>query len=191
MCAGAVGYRTLNLAGITDGDALGLTGFGGSAHVVLQLTKYRYPNSPVFVFAHQESGREFARQCGADWAGDTTQRPPAPLRAIIDTTPAWKPVVEALANLRPGGRLVINAIRKEEYDKEYLQRLSYHDHLWMEREVKTVANVTSDDLAEFLPLAARACIQPTVQTYALREANQALVELKRKPVKGVKVLLVP
>jgi len=190
LCAGAVGYRSLKLTEMIDGDPLGLTGFGGSAHLVLQMAKYLFPNSPVFVFAHQEVGRAFARQSGADWAGETSERAPTSLRAIIDTTPAWKPVVEALANLRPGGRLVINAIRKEDRDKDYLLRLSYQEHLWMEREIKTVANVTSADLAEFLPLAARAGIRPTVELYPLADANRAIIDLKRKPVQGSKVLVV-
>jgi propanol-preferring alcohol dehydrogenase len=112
------------------------------------------------------------------------------LQAIIDTTPAWTPVVAALANLRPGGRLVINAIRKEHADQAALLRLSYHEHLWMEREIKTAANVTRHDIAEFLPLAASIPLQPEVQTYRLEDANRALVELKRGPVKGAKVLVV-
>ncbi len=174
---------------MVDGDPLGLTGFGGSAHIVLQLARHLFPHSQVCVFAHQEAGREFARQCGADWVGETTDRAPVALRAVIDTTPAWKPIVEALANLRPGGRLVINAIRKEEQDKEALQNLSYQDDLWMEREIKSVANVTSADLAEFLPLAAQAGIRPTVQVYPLAAANRAVIELKRQPVRGSKVLV--
>ena len=110
------------------------------------------------------------------------------LHAIIDTTPAWKPIVEAMANLRPGGRLVINAIRKEDRDKEHLLRLSYHDHLWMEREIKTVANVTRYDIAEFLPLADEIPIRPKVTTYGLEDANRALVELQRGGFRGAKVL---
>ena len=190
LCAGAIGYRALKLTNLADGDPLGLTGFGGSAHIVLQLVRHQFPKSPIFVFAHNETGREFARKCGADWVGETTQRAPTPLRAIIDTTPAWQPVVEALSNLRPGGRLVINAIRKDEQDKSCLQALSYQEHLWMEREIKTVANVTGPDIADFLPLAARAGIRPTVQVYPLMEANQALIDLKRRPVTGSKVLVV-
>jgi propanol-preferring alcohol dehydrogenase len=190
LCAGAVGYRALQLAGIQDGDPLGLTGFGGSAHLVLQAARRLYPRSSVFVFARDQLSRNFARQLGAVWAGDTADRAPEPLRAIIDTTPAWKPVVEALANLRPGGRLVINAIRKEDGDKDQLLRLSYHDHLWLEREVKSVANVTQQDIREFLALAASIPILPEVTTYALEEANRALYELKRGRVKGAKVLTI-
>jgi propanol-preferring alcohol dehydrogenase len=189
LCAGAVGYRALKLTGIKDGQRLGLTGFGGSAHLVLQLARHRFPNSPIYVFARDHAARDFALQLGAVWAGDTVDRSPELLHAIIDTTPVWKPVVEALANLLPSGRLVINAIRKEDTDKESLLRLTYHDHLWMEREIKTVANVTHYDIQEFLPLAAEVPIRPEVTTYRLEEANRALVELKRGPVKGAKVLL--
>ena len=122
------------------------------------------------------------------WAGDTTDRAPEPLHAIIDTTPAWRPVVEAMANLRPGGRLVINAIRKEDSDKSSLLELSYHEDLWMEREIKTVANITAADIRDFLPLAAEIPLRPKVTTYSLAEANRALVELKRGAVEGAKVL---
>jgi propanol-preferring alcohol dehydrogenase len=190
LCAGAVGYRALKLAQLRDGDRLGLTGFGGSAHLVLQLARHRFPNSPVYVFARDPAAREFALRLGAAWAGDTADRAPEPLQAIIDTTPVWKPVVEALANLRPGGRLVINAIRKEDADKEYLTKLNYHEHLWMEREIKTVANVTRFDIEEFLRLAADVPIHPQVAVYRFEAANQALLELKRGPVKGAKVLVI-
>jgi len=190
LCAGAVGWRALKLCELADGEPLGLTGFGGSAHIVLQIARQRYPNSPVYVFARDAAAGDFAKELGAVWAGDTTERAPEPLQAIIDTTPAWLPVVEALANLRPGGRLVVNAIRKEDGDKRCLLDLSYHEHLWMEREIKSVANVTHQDIAEFLPLAAEIPIQPETTTYRLEEANRALVELKRGGVRGAKVLLV-
>ncbi len=189
LCAGGVGYRSLRLTGLVDGQTLGLTGFGGSAHIVLQLVRYLYPRSKVCVFARDAEARAFALELGAVWAGDTTERAPWPLDAIIDTTPAWKPVLEALANLRPGGRLVINAIRKEDRDKEELLRLSYSDHLWLEKEIKSVANVTHQDIAEFLPIAGRIPICPEVQIYPLAEANRALVDLKRGPVRGAKVLI--
>jgi propanol-preferring alcohol dehydrogenase len=190
LCAGGVGYRALRLTGLEDGQRLGLTGFGGSAHIVLQILRQTHPRAEVYVFARDADARAFALELGAVWAGDTTDRPPKPLHAIIDTTPAWKPVVEALANLAPGGRLVINAIRKEAGDKDYLQQLSYRKHLWMEKEIKTVANVTHQDIAELLPIAAKVPLRPRVQTYRLEEANRALLELKRGPVRGAKVLLV-
>ena len=189
LCAGGVGYRSLKLTGLQDGQALGLTGFGGSAHLVLQLARHLYPAARIYVFARDPQAREFALQLGAVWAGDTAERAPEALHAIIDTTPVWKPVVEALANLRPGGRLVINAIRKEDVDKDSLLNLSYHEHLWQEKEIKSVANVTARDIAEFLPLAASIPIRPEVTTYPLEEANRALTDLRRGQVRGAKVLV--
>ena len=190
LCAGAIGYRALNLTGLQNGEPLGLTGFGGSAHLVIQLAQHRFPDSPVFVFARDRASRAFAQQLGAVWVGDTTDRAPEGLRAIIDTTPAWTPVVEALANLRPGGRLVINAIRKEGTDQDALLRLSYHEHLWMEREIKSVANITGSDIREFLPLAAEIPLSSHVTTFPLEEANAALLALKQQSVQGAKVLVV-
>jgi propanol-preferring alcohol dehydrogenase len=189
LCAGAIGHRALRLALLHDGDGLGLMGFGGSAHLVLQLARHLYPRSKVAVFARDADVQQFARGLGADWAGGTEDTPPFPLRAIIDTTPAWRPVVAALHRLAPGGRLVINAIRKEDADKSALLDLSYHDDLWLEREIKTVANITGRDIAEFLPLAAAIPIRPTVTTYALEDANRALRELREGRIKGAKVLV--
>ncbi|MCD6204984.1 MAG: zinc-dependent alcohol dehydrogenase family protein [Candidatus Marinimicrobia bacterium] len=188
LCAGAIGYRSLRLCNLEDGQRLGLTGFGASAHLVLKMVRYKYPYARVYVFARSETERRFARDLGAAWAGDTTDKAPELCHAIIDTTPVWKPVVEALRNLRPGGRLVINAIRKEDFDKEYLLNLDYPKHLWMEKEIKSVANVARHDVIEFLELAAAIPIKPTVTEYSLGEANKALYELKKGGNKGAKVL---
>ena len=190
LCAGAIGYRAVKLTNLRNGDRLGLTGFGGSAHLVLQLVRHRFPDSAVYVFARDAAARQFALELGATWAGETSQRAPEMLDAVIDTTPAWKPIVEALANLRPGGRLVINAIRKEDGDKDYLLNLNYGQHLWMEREIKSVANITRADIAEFLPLAAEIPLRSEVATYRLEDANRALLELKHGSVKGAKVLVI-
>ena len=115
---------------------------------------------------------------------------PEKLHAIIDTTPAWTPIVEALKNLEPGGRLVINAIRKEESDKIALNHLDYPTHLWCEKEMKSVANVTRADVREFLQLAAEIPIKPEVREYPLADANVALAELRAKDIRGAKVLRV-
>lgn len=188
MCAGAIGYRALRLTGIRDGDPLGLMGFGGSGHLTLPTAKYLFPRSPIYVFTRDEPVRQFARDLGADWAGDVDTDPPRPLQAIIDTTPAWKPVVESLKKLRPGGRLVINAIRKEENDKQELMKISYHGHLWMEREIKSVANLTHVDIREFLHLAGEIALRPEVTSYRLDQANEALRDLRRGKIKGANVL---
>jgi propanol-preferring alcohol dehydrogenase len=188
LCAGAIGYRSLKLAGLKDGWNLGLTGFGASAHIVLKVAMYLYPNSRVFVFARSEKERSFARELGAVWVGDTEEESPEKLNCIIDTTPVWKPVVEALKNLERGGRLVINAIRKEDHDKGRLAELDYPTHLWLEKEIKSVANVSRTDVSEFLKLAAEIPIKPEVQEFKLAEANEALFELKAGKIRGAKVL---
>ena len=188
LCAGAIGYRSLRLTGLREGQNLGLTGFGASGHLVLKMVKHQYPNIRIFAFARSTEEREFARELGVTWAGDTEEESPEKLDSIIDTTPAWRPVVEALKNLEPGGRLVINAIRKEEADKKILIQLDYPSQLWMEREVKSVANVSRRDVREFLELAARIPIRPEVQEFPLEEANKALIELKERKIRGAKVL---
>lgn len=187
LCAGAIGYRSLRLTGLNDGQRLGLTGFGASAHLVLKMAQHRYPNSEIYVFARSARERAFAIELGAVWAGDTTERAPHKLDCIIDTTPAWEPVVEGLANLESGGRLVINAIRKEG-DKRCLLDLDYPAHLWQEKELKSVANITRNDVKEFLSLAAQMNLQPEVQVFTLEQANEALLELKTGKIRGAKVL---
>ena len=188
LCAGAIGYRSLRLANIRDGQSLGLTGFGGSNHLVLKMARCMYPNTDIFVFSRNPEEQEFALSLGAVWAGEIEATSPQKLDAIIDTTPVWKPVVEALRNLDSGGRLVVNAIRKEDVDKEYLLKLDYPTHLWMEKEIKSVANVTRQDVRECLKLAAEAGIRPEFQEYALEDANQALLELRQGKIRGAKVL---
>ncbi|OQA42948.1 MAG: Alcohol dehydrogenase [Chloroflexi bacterium ADurb.Bin325] len=190
LCAGAVGYRSLRLTGLRDGQALGLTGFGASGHLVLKMAQQRYPHTPVYVFSRTEAEQAFARELGAAWAGHTDDPSPIPLDAIIDTTPAWTPVVAALRNLAPGGRLVINAIRKEDRDRDALLQIDYPAHLWLEKEIKSVANVARRDVSEFLALAAEIPIRPEVQEYELEAANQALAELKARRIRGAKVLTI-
>ena len=211
LCAGAIGYRSLKLAIPTpcplpqsypppapslerEGErgvgTLGLTGFGASAHLVLKMARYKFPGIRIYVFARSEEERKFAIGLGAVWAGDSTDESPEKLDAIIDTTPVWKTVVEALKNLKPGGRLVINAIRKENIDKEYLLNIDYPIHLWMEKEIKSVANVALNDVREFLQLASEIPVIPEIQVYPLEEANKALMELKNQKIRGAKVLVI-
>lgn len=191
LCAGAIGWRSLQLTGIADGDSLGLTGFGASGHLVLQLARRRFPQSPIFVFARSPGERAFARELGAAWAGDTADTPPESLAAIIDTTPAWKPIVESLSHLMPGGRLVVNAIRKTRSDQNELQRLDYATHLWMEREIKSVANVTRADVRALLSFAADTGLRPTVEEMPLEQANEALAKLRSATaIRGATVLCV-
>ena len=188
LCAGAVGYRSLKLLNLQNGQPAGLTGFGASAHLVLKMMRFLYPDSPVYVFARNPAEREFAFSLGAVWAGDTTDTSSEPLAGIIDTTPVWLPVLSALENLKPSGRLVINAIRKESSDKEVLTQLDYARHLWMEKEIKSVANVTATDVREFLSIAEKMDMKPEVQLYPFEEANKALMDIKQRKIRGAKVL---
>ena len=193
LCAGAIGYRALRLTGLRDGQTLGLFGFGASAHIVIQLAKHEYPNSEIFVFTRpgQRDHQNLAKELRADWVGATGQTPPKKLNCAIDFTPAWTPIVEALRALEKGGRVVINAIRKEEKDKDCLLKLDYPSHLWLEKEIKSVANIAKRDAEEFLPLAAEIPIVPEVQEFKLEEANDVLALLKQGKIQGAGVLKMP
>jgi alcohol dehydrogenase, propanol-preferring len=190
LCAGAVGYRALILTGLRNGGNLGLAGFGASAHIVLQLVRHLYPETRVYVFSRTPEERKFSLDLGAHWAGDFGDPLTDKLHCVIDTTPAWKPVVDILKYLERGGRLVINAIRKEEADKQYLLNLDYSRDLWLEKEIKSVANVTRKDVEEFLKIAAAVPIRPEIQEFSLEDANSALMELKQRKIRGAKVLKV-
>ena len=188
MCSGTVGYRSLRLTGMENGKTLGLYGFGSAHHLVIQMAKFLFPDSKIFVISRNPQERELAKKLGASWAGDIEDKTPQKLDCAIDTTPVWKPIIFALENLEKGGRLVINLIRKEEKDKEFLLKLNYPKHLWMEKEIKTVANVTRKDGQEFLSIAAEMQIKPEIQLFTLEEANRALIELKSGKGTGSKVL---
>ena len=174
LCAGAVGYRALKLSGIKNGMNLGFLGFGASNHLVLKIAKAIFPDSKFFVFARSENERKLALRLGSYWSGDIKDIPPEKLHSVIDTTPVWMPVIEIMKNIKPGGRLVINNIRKEDFDKDYILNIDYARDLWMEKEIKSVANVAFADIKEVLEIAARFNIKPEFQIYDLKEANTAL-----------------
>jgi propanol-preferring alcohol dehydrogenase len=153
------------------------------------MATHQFPKTKIIVFARSKEEQEFAKSLGAYWAGDVTDAPPVKAHAIIDTTPVWKTVVGSLIHLTPGGRLVINAIRKESVDQQALMDIRYEDHLWMEKEIKSVANITSKDVEEFLQLAAEIPIRPEVERYPFDRANEALLDLKHKHIHGAKVLV--
>jgi propanol-preferring alcohol dehydrogenase len=190
LCAGAVGLRAVRKCALADGATLGLTGFGASGHLVLKMAAHLYPDTKIFVFARNPEERAFALELGADWAGDTRDTAPEPLAAVIDTTPAWLPVLAALDQLAPGGRLVINAIRKEAGDRESLLEMDYARHLWREKMLTTVANVTRRDVRDCLALAAEIPLRPELSLYPLEDANRALQELKAGRIRGAKVLVI-
>ena len=184
LCAGVIGYRTLRLADITDGQKIGLFGFGASAHIVIQIIKYKFPNSPVFVFTKTEKHAELAKKLGAVWTGRSGDEPPEKLNKIMDFTPVGECVRDALGVLERGGRLIINAIRKE----TPVPPLDYAEYLWLEKEIKSVANVTRRDAEEFLPLAARVPIEPTIEEFPLEQANDVLCSIKNSRLRAAAVL---
>ncbi|MHC4498459.1 MAG: zinc-dependent alcohol dehydrogenase family protein [Planctomycetota bacterium] len=184
LCAGVIGYRTVRLAQITDGQIIGLYGFGASAHIVIQIIKHRFPNSPVFVFTKTAEHAQLAENLGAAWTGRSGDEPPAKLNRAMDFTPVGECVRDALLVLDRGGRLVINAIRKE----TRVPALDYAEYLWLEREIKSVANVTRRDAEEFLPLAAEIPITPTIEEFPLEKANEVLLSIKYSRLRAAAVL---
>ncbi|MCX7988180.1 MAG: zinc-dependent alcohol dehydrogenase family protein, partial [Thermodesulfovibrio sp.] len=187
LCAGAIGYRSLMLAKPENGHNIGLIGFGASGHIMMKTIKNLYPDCKTFVFARDEIQRNLAIELGAFWSGDIEEFPPEKLNSAIDTTPVWKPPLRGLRYLKPSGILVINAIRKEELDKNILLELDYSRDLWLEKEIKSVANITRRDISEFLSVAARFSIRPEIEIYDFRDANKALLDIKERKIKGAKV----
>ena len=182
LCAGAIGYRDLKLAGIKPGQSLGLFGFGASAHIVIQVAVHW--NCNVYAFTRSEAHRTLAKQLGAVWAGTAEDDPPEKLDCAIDFTPVGETVPNALRVLEKGGRLVMAVIRK----RNAIPPLDYESLLWDEKEIKSVANITRNDAQEFLPLAAEIPILPAVQEFPLSEANDVLVMLKDGTIQGAAVL---
>lgn len=185
LCAGVIGYRAVRLADISDGQTIGLFGFGASAHIVIQVVRQQFPGSNVFVVTRSRQHQELAQTLGASWTGGPGDKPPAKIDRAIDFTPVGEAVRDALATLNRGGRLVINAIRKT----TPIPALIYNDYLWEEKEIKSVANVCRRDAAEFLPLAAEIGIRPTVEEFPPSQANEALALMKQGRLQAAGVLV--
>ncbi|GAB5046586.1 zinc-dependent alcohol dehydrogenase family protein [Thermodesulfovibrio sp. TK110] len=188
FCAGAIGYRALKLANPENMQNIGLVGFGASGHLVLKMIKFLYPDTKTFVFSRTSSERQLAIKLGAYWAGNFDENPPEGLNSAIDTTPVWKPPLSVLKYLKPGGRLVINAIRKEKTDMNEFLKIDYARDLWLEKEIKTVANITRKDIQEFLRIASEIPIKPEIEIYPFSEANKAIKDIKQRKIRGAKVL---
>jgi propanol-preferring alcohol dehydrogenase len=184
LCAGVIGYRAVSLSEITDGQTIGLFGFGASAHIVIQIIKHKFPKSSVFVFTRSGEHKELAKSLGADWAGSPVEQPPEKINRAIDFTPVGQSIPNALLVMEKGGRLVINAIRKS----MPVPQLDYAKCLWLEKEIKSVANVTRRDAEQFLPLAAQIPIVPRVREFELAQANDGLILLKQAKIRGAAVL---
>ncbi len=183
LCAGIIGYRALRLSDIQLGQRLGLYGFGGSAHVTIQVA--RHWGCEVYVFTRSEGHRRLARELGAVWVGSAEDTPPAKMHSSIIFAPAGGLVPEALRVLERGGTLSLAGVTMT-----LIPELDYDQLLYWERTVRSVANFTRQDAEELLQVAAEIPIYTTVQTFPLEEANEALLALKRSEIDGTGVLVV-
>ncbi|HPC39076.1 MAG TPA: alcohol dehydrogenase catalytic domain-containing protein [Exilispira sp.] len=190
LCGGVVGYRSIRLANIKDGEKIAIWGFGSANHQVFQTIKYLYPKSPIAVFTRNKDEQDLARNLKADFVYSLDEKVDFKANKAIYTIPVWSILIKALENLEKGGKLVINLIRMQDMDKEALLKLDYAKHLWMEKQIQTVANITMQDAKEFLQIASKIPIKPNIQYYKLEQANQALTDLKEGRIKGSKVLLI-
>ena len=181
LCAGIIGYRSLRKAEVQPGETVGLFGFGASAHLAVQVA--RHWGCRVFVFTRGASHREHARSLGAQWTGAASETPPSTLDRAVIFAPSGELVPAALERLRPGGTLAINAISMSD-----IPAMPYNK-LYGERTVRSVANATRRDAAEFLDLAARIPIRVTARTFGLKEANEVLRLLKESKLDGSAVLI--
>jgi propanol-preferring alcohol dehydrogenase len=180
LCAGLIGYRALRLTG--DAYRLGLYGFGASAHIVAQVARHQGRRVFAFTRRDDESAQRFARELGAEWAGDALRPGPEPLDAAIIFAPAGELVPAALAAVAPGGSVVCAGIRMSD-----IPQFPY-SLLWEERSVRSVANLTRADGRDFLELAPKVPVHTTVEVFDLEQANEALARLRSGAVRGAAVL---
>ncbi len=181
LCAGLIGYRALRTCG--DATRLGLYGFGAAAHILAQIAAWQGRRVFAFTKAGDERAQQFARELGAVWAGASEQRPPEPLDAAIVFAPVGALVPLALAALAPGGVVVCGGIHKSDVPS------FPYELLWMERSVKSVANLTREDAREMLALAPRVPVRTTVTRYELAEAGRALEDLRAGAFTGAAVIV--
>ena len=182
LCAGLIGYRALRLAG--DAERLGLYGFGSSAHIVAQVARHEGRRVFAFTRAGDEEAQRFARDLGADWAGDALGPPPEELDAAIVFAPVGALVPAALAAVARGGTVVCAGIHMSD-----IPSFPY-SLLWEERVLRSVANLTRRDGEEFLALAPRVPVRTEVALHPLEAANEALARLRAGEVRGAAVLQV-
>jgi propanol-preferring alcohol dehydrogenase len=182
LCAGIIGFRSLRVAGVERGERVGLYGFGASAHLALQLL--RAWNCEVYVATRGERHRTFARELGARWIGEATEKPPVALDRAITFAPAGDVVISALSALRKGGVLSINAIHLDR-----MPQFDYDSLLWGERQVRSVTNMTRTDARDFLALVVQHGIRPTAHTFALEDGATALDAVRSDRLDGAAVIL--
>lgn len=180
LCGGVIGYRSLRLSEIQPGGRLGLYGFGASAHQAIQVA--RHWDCEVYVFTRSQDHRDHAQALGAAWVGGAEDEPPAELDSSVTFAPAGWIVHRALAHLRRGGTLAINAIHMSP-----IPELPY-ELIYGERTLRSVMNFTAEDATDFLRLAAEIPVQTDVETLPLEDANEVLRRMKHSEIRGAAVL---
>ena len=182
LCAGIIGFRSLRVAEVAPGDRVGLFGFGASAHLAIGVL--RHWNCEVYVSTRGASHQQLARDRGAAWVGDATERPPVPLDCAVTFAPSGDVVLAALASLRKGGIVAINAIHLDR-----IPQFDYDSLLWGERQLRSVANMTRQDGRDFVALAAKIGICPRTTVFRLADVNDALLAVANDAVDGAAVVI--
>jgi alcohol dehydrogenase, propanol-preferring len=182
LCAGIIGFRSLRVAGVEPGDRVGLFGFGASAHLAIAVLHSW--NCEVYVSTRGASHRQLAASLGAKWVGGETDKPPIELDRAVTFAPSGDVVISALASLRKGGIVAINAIHLDR-----IPEFDYDRLLWGERQIRSVANMTRSDARDFLKIAADIRLQPKVTVFSLDQANQALAAVKNDAIDGAAVIV--
>jgi len=182
LCAGIIGFRSLRVAGVEPGERVGLFGFGASAHLAIAVL--RAWKCEVYVSTRGKSHRELAASLGAHWVGSETEKPPAELDRAITFAPSGDVVIAALASLRKGGVVAINAIHLDR-----IPQFDYDRLLWGERQLRSVANMTRGDARDFIALAAKIDLRPKITVFPLDQANEALMAVKNDVVDGAAVIV--
>ncbi|MFZ0706833.1 MAG: zinc-dependent alcohol dehydrogenase family protein [Candidatus Korobacteraceae bacterium] len=181
LCAGIIGFRSLRVAGIEPGERVGLFGFGASAHLAIEVLKHW--KCEVYVSTRGESHRRLAAELGAVWVGSETDRAPVELDRAVTFAPSGDVVVAALASLRKGGIVAINAIHLDR-----IPQFDYDHLLWGERQLRSVTNMTRSDAHDFLQIAADIHLRPKITVFPLDQVNEALLALKRDSIDGAAVI---
>ncbi len=182
LCAGIIGFRSLRVAGVEQGERVGLFGFGASAHLAIEVL--RSWKCDVYVSTRGESHRKLADKLGAKWVGREVEKPPVELDRAVTFAPSGDVVVAALSSLRKGGVVAINAIHLDR-----IPQFDYDHLLWGERQIRSVANMTRDDARDFLKIAAEINLRPQVTSFSLDQANEALLAVKKDAIDGAAVIL--
>ena len=182
LCAGIIGFRSLRVAGVQPGERVGLFGFGASAHLAIEVLHAW--KCDVYVSTRGDSHRRLAESMGAKWVGSETDKPPIELDRAVTFAPSGDVVVAALASLRKGGVVAINAIHLDR-----IPQFDYDHLLWGERQLRSVANMTRTDARDFLALAAEIKLHPKVTSFPLDQANEALAAVKSDAINGAAAIL--